>query len=52
MIVFLTQYYYGDKIEEREMHVVCMGERRNSYKVLVGNPEEKIPLGKEALMEG
>jgi hypothetical protein len=23
-----------------------MGEKRNSYKVLVGKPERKIPLGK------
>jgi hypothetical protein len=26
--------------------VVCMGEKRNSYRVLVGQPEGKRPLGK------
>jgi hypothetical protein len=27
-------------------HVACMGEIINSYKILVGNPEEKRPLGR------
>jgi len=27
-------------------HVVCMGERRGMYRVLVGKPEGKIPLGR------
>ncbi|KAJ4449410.1 hypothetical protein ANN_00809 [Periplaneta americana] len=27
-------------------HVARMGEFRNSYRVLVGRPEEKIPLGR------
>ena len=27
-------------------HVVCMGERRGIYRVLVGKPERKRPLGK------
>jgi hypothetical protein len=27
-------------------HVVCVGETRNTYKVLVGEPERKRPLGK------
>jgi hypothetical protein len=26
-------------------HVACMGEERKVYKVLVGKPEEKRPLG-------
>jgi hypothetical protein len=26
-------------------HVVCMEEERKLYKVLVGKPEGKIPLG-------
>ena len=28
------------------MHVPCMGEEREVYKVLVGKPEGKRPLGK------
>ena len=27
-------------------HVACMGERRGLYRVLVGNPERKSPLGR------
>jgi hypothetical protein len=27
-------------------HVVCMGEKRNAYRLLVGNPEGKRPLGR------
>ena len=27
-------------------HVVCMGEERGVYRVLVGNPEAKRPLGR------
>jgi len=27
-------------------HVACMGERRGIYRVLVGKPEGKGPLGK------
>jgi len=27
-------------------HVTCMGERRNVYRVLVGKPEGKRPLGR------
>jgi hypothetical protein len=27
-------------------YVARMGEMRNSYKILVGKPEEKIPLGR------
>jgi hypothetical protein len=29
-----------------EGHVVCMGDRRGAYTVLVGTPEEKRPLGR------
>ena len=28
------------------MHVACMGERRGVYRVLVGKPERKRPLGR------
>jgi hypothetical protein len=27
-------------------HVACMGKKRNAYRVLVGKPEGKKPLGK------
>jgi hypothetical protein len=27
-------------------HIVCMGEVRNLYKIFVGNPEGKRPLGR------
>jgi hypothetical protein len=27
------------------MHVACVGQMRNSYEILVRNPEGKIPLG-------
>jgi hypothetical protein len=28
-----------------EGHVACMGEKMNSYRILVGYPEGKRPLG-------
>jgi hypothetical protein len=38
----------GDKINKNEMgrHVVCMGEGKDMYRVLVGKPEGKRPLGR------
>jgi hypothetical protein len=37
-------------IKSRKMrwsgHVACMGERRNGYRILVGKPEGKRPLGR------
>jgi hypothetical protein len=30
-------------------HVARMGEKRNAYKILVGKPEEKRPLGRPRL---
>jgi hypothetical protein len=38
----------GDKIEKNEIdrHVTHMGERRGVYRVLVGKPEGKKPLGR------
>ena len=37
----------GDKIKKNEMgrHVASMGENRSVYRVLVGKPEGKRPLG-------
>ena len=31
-------------------HVARMGERRGVYRILVGNPEEKSPLGRPRLI--
>jgi hypothetical protein len=28
------------------VHEACMGQMRNAYKILVGKPEEKRPLGR------
>ena len=44
----LTPYCSGDKIEKNEMGGACSayGERRGVYKVLVGKPEVKRPLGR------
>jgi hypothetical protein len=37
-------------MDERRMrwagHVARMGAKRNAYRILVGNPEEKRPLGR------
>jgi len=30
-------------------HVACLGERRGAYRVLVGKPEGKRPLGRPRL---
>jgi hypothetical protein len=27
-------------------HIACMGEKRKAYRILVGKPERKGPLGK------
>jgi hypothetical protein len=39
---------FGDQIEKNEMGGACSmyGERRGVYRVLVGKPEEKRPLGR------
>jgi hypothetical protein len=45
--VLLTQYCAGDKIEnEMGGHVARMGEGRDVYRVFVGKPEGKKPLGR------
>jgi hypothetical protein len=47
-IVLLTHYCAGDKIEKNEMSRDCSayGERRGVYRVLVGKPEGKRPMGR------
>jgi hypothetical protein len=46
--VLLTKYYLGDQIEKNEMGGACStnGERRGTYRVLVGKLERKSPFGK------
>ena len=45
--ILLTKHYWCDKIKENEIgeYVARMGERRGAYTVLVGKPDETIPLG-------
>jgi hypothetical protein len=44
----LTQYCAGDKFAKNEMGGACsaVGEDRGVYRVLVGKPEGKRPLGR------
>ena len=46
--VLLTQYCAGDKIEKNEMGWACgaYGWGEGAYRVLVGKPEGKRPLGR------
>jgi hypothetical protein len=37
-------------IKRNEMGGACLGERRGSYRVLVGKPEGKRPLGRPWLI--
>ena len=47
IVVLLTQYCAGDKIEKNEMGGACgTYGGRGVYKVLVGKPEGKRPLGR------
>ncbi|KAJ4434012.1 hypothetical protein ANN_16331 [Periplaneta americana] len=44
---FVTSCFYGDGLLTlRPGHVARMGESRNAYRVLVGRPEGKRPLGR------
>ena len=47
-ILLLTQYCAGDKIEKNEMGWACgaYGGGEGMYRVLVGKPEGKRPLGR------
>jgi hypothetical protein len=47
--VLLTQYCSGDKIARCAGHVARVGKRRGLYRVLVGKPEGKRPLGRARL---
>jgi len=48
MSFLLAKYYSGDEIKKNEMGEACSsdGEERGGYRVLVGKPEERIPLGR------
>jgi len=39
-------FFYEENIAEMGGHVAHMGERRGVYRVLVGKPEGKRPLGR------
>jgi hypothetical protein len=42
--VLFSGYYLGDQIRSDERwvrHVLCMGEKGNAYRVLVGNLKER-----------
>jgi len=46
--VLLTKCYSGDLIKNNEMGGACSkyGDRRGTYRVLVGSPEGKRPFGR------
>jgi hypothetical protein len=46
MQILSTYPFYKDVWKRWVGHVVCMGEMRNAYKILVGKPEGKRPLGR------
>ena len=45
---FTAQYLGGVKSRSMRLagHMACMWEKRNAYRVLVGKPEGKRPLGR------
>ena len=48
LMIFNAQHFSGDTIEKNEMGGTCSsyGEKRDVYRVLVGKPEGKRPLGR------
>ena len=48
IISLLTKCYSGDQIKKNEMGGACSsdGKERDGYRVLVGKPEERRPLGR------
>jgi hypothetical protein len=42
----VSKNYNHVKKDEMGVHVARMGEKRNAYKILVGKPEGKRPLGR------
>jgi hypothetical protein len=46
--MLITKYYSGDQIKKNEVggHVARIGEGRGAYRILVGRPEGRRPLGR------
>jgi hypothetical protein len=46
--LFSPNIFWGIKLRRKRWagHVACMGERRGVYRVWVGKPERKRPLGR------
>jgi hypothetical protein len=44
-----NEYYLIILIKYTPKYVARMGEKRNAYRILVGNPEGKKPLGRPRL---
>jgi hypothetical protein len=46
--VLSAKYNYNDQVKEGVIGRVCRphGEKRNAYKILIGQPEGKRPLGR------
>jgi hypothetical protein len=46
--LLVTRYYSGNQIEKNEMDGACStyGEKRGAYRILVGRPEGRRPLGR------
>jgi hypothetical protein len=50
----LSKYNQNYQVKEHEMGRACIvtGEKRNTYRILVGKPEGKRPLGRLRCMWG
>ena len=46
--MLVTKYHSGDQIKKTQIGRTCnsMGERRGTYRILVGKPKERRPLGR------
>jgi hypothetical protein len=46
--VLFSKFIYNDEVKEDEMGRACSTnrERRNAYRILVGKPEGRRPLGR------
>jgi len=49
LATIFREVFYEENIAEMGGHVARMGERRGVYRVLVGKPEGKRPLGRPSL---